>query len=184
MNESMEKRLYHIITPFEKESITPTTIEAATPFIDSSTLNEDLKVINVTSEALSVAKSMTAYYLARDFARQGHRTLLVELDFYAPKFNRWFFEASAFDVFDAIQYKTGLDVAVHPLSDHLDVLCSGEHKAGIRAFFLSRSFKQFIHQAKASYDKVIIDAPLLNPHKDVFILRDYANATIIVHARL
>ena len=183
MNACMEKRHYHIIAPLRTNQTETLSVDSI-PTFDATTLDASLKVINVTSETLSESKSMTAYSLARSFAREGHRTILLELDFRSPVLLQWLCENNVLKLEDVIQDATSLASAIMPLSDHLDMLCGAERTEGIAGFFLGRVFKQFIHRLKDSYDKVIIDAPPLNKHKDALILRDYACATIVVHPRV
>lgn len=184
MNACMEQKHYHIISPFENGGYHESIKLDNVSLIDTTSLSDDLHIINVTSDTLEKTKSHTAYMLALDYANKGYKTLFLDMDLRKTKSSSWVKEKSCVDVFAIIKEGIPVEDVCYKEVPNLDIICSENIHTGITEFLISRAFKQFIYGLKNTYDKILIDAPSLLHHKEALILRDYACGTIIVHDRL
>ena len=62
----------------------------------------------------------------------------------------------------------------------LDVLVRGALNVPPADLLHSRAFENFLHEAAAEYDIVVLDAPPFLPHSDAMILGRLADSTLLI----
>ena len=140
--------------------------------------------ILVTSSEIGEGKTTTAAALARSFADDGFRVLLVDADLRRPRLSRVFdlrprqYLESVLDGTAALD-----DVVVHDTKSGLSWVCSnGSSKNPVRALS-SDQFKNFLDHCTQSYDFVILDsAPVLHVVDSVLLASLCQHVVFIVEA--
>jgi len=139
-----------------------------------------LDVISVITLDAFARSEKIALRIARDFAAQGERTLLVDLDLRTSRLNGLATVTAPKGLSESVRDNQAFTNA---LEDNLDILHTGAPLADIPAFLLSRGFKQFFHSLKEGYDKIVLVTPPLNQYKDALIISNYASGEVVVHTQ-
>lgn len=147
-------------------------------FID---LDNQPRVLVVTSATPGEGKTMTATNLAIALAQTGRKTLVIDADLRRPRV------ATTLGVDPAIGFTTALvgrtdisdAIQVHEPSG-LHVLASGAKPPNPTEILQARVTKDFISRLRQSYDMVVIDAPPLLPVADAAVLASIADGCLLV----
>ncbi len=163
-------------------------------------VDEQAKLIMVTSSVAREGKSTTVASLAISVARAGARVALVDLDLHNPALGRFFdvadrpgFTEAALDlapidkVVHHIPISVGAANAKHLNNGHgvarLDVIASGALPLNPGEFVESAAAERILTQLRERYDFVFVDAPPLLPVSDAISLSAKIDAMIVL-ARL
>ena len=128
------------------------------------TPQNDGGAILVTSSEIGEGKTTTAAALARSFADDGFRVLLVDADLRRPRLSR-IFDLKPKQFLESVLDGTAEldDAVVHDTKSDLAWICSnGSSKNPVRALS-SEQFRKFLDHCKQVYDFVILNsAPVLH----------------------
>ncbi|ASJ75527.1 AAA family ATPase [Granulosicoccus antarcticus] len=118
------------------------------------------KSIALTSAGTSVGVTMTAISLAREFANQGQRTLLLDLNLARPMVQQ---ATGTFSLHGISNYlMSGLfdDIVVQDTRSPLDIIGIGNVPAQtFQTFLQGGEFKESLTALMALYDRIIVDCP-------------------------
>lgn len=139
-------------------------------------------VLQVTSLDDGNGVSYAASALALAWAKQRKRVLLVEAD-YRRRQQNWLFKVADNPGLSSItgEQHRWQDVLVRNIKDMpLDVLVRGSLDVPPADLLRSLAFENFLHDAAAEYDIVLLDAPSFLPYSDAMILGRLADSTLLI----
>ncbi|HEY8549364.1 MAG TPA: CpsD/CapB family tyrosine-protein kinase [Vicinamibacterales bacterium] len=178
MNPAFEERIvtsghvpFHAVEQYRQLAAT----------LHEAQMDRGLKVVMVTSAVLGEGKSLTAANLALTLSESyRRRVLLVDADLRRPILH---------DVFD-VPGSTGLSDGLHrvqpvpfttfQLSPTLTLLPAGRPDADPMAGLTSKRMTQFIAEARARFDWVIIDTPPVVLMPDAHLLAGMTDTVVVV----
>lgn len=143
---------------------------------------EKLRMLAVTSTIPSEGKSLVASNLAIVLAQTGLKTLLVDADLRRPSVHKAFqlhspvglssYLSEEADTLDAITHKTEVP--------NLDVICCGAVPATPSELIGSARMNDFLEQARARYDRVVLDCPPISAVSDPLVIAARAEGVVFV----
>ncbi len=146
-------------------------------------LNDQPKVILITSVGRDEGKTTTAYNLAIASAHSGKRTLLLELDLRSSSV------ADALDVppdphaaIEPLRYYNSRSDSVRlvPEIENLYVVPSPGPQRQAAAIIESSELRRLLEDARRRFDMVVIDTPSITKCNDAFLLEPLTDGLIIV----
>jgi capsular exopolysaccharide synthesis family protein len=150
-------------------------------FID---VDQDSKVVVVTSALPAEGKSTTAINLAITLSQTGQRVLLIEGDLRRPKLPEYLHREPTVGLTTVLIGKVALEEAIQPWGkDGLHVITSGTTPPNPAELLQSHAMETILAKARADYDIVLVDAPPLLPVTDGALLAAQANGAIMVVRR-
>ena len=149
--------------------------------IQYSNLDNNLKVILVTSSTQSEGKTSTSSNLAISMAQSDKKVLLIDCDFRRSNVHK---------VFHILNVKGLTNVLAENLDYHeilnsvglpnLDILTSGPKPPNPSEILGSARMEAFIKKVSEEYDVIILDAPPILPVADSMVLSRLADGIILV----
>lgn len=152
--------------------------------IEFANIDEDLKVVMVTSSQQNEGKSTVIANLAVSFANlEDKRVLIIDGDLRNPTVHRMFGISNTFGVTDILRGNKDIkDCIVKVDIEGLDILSAGKVPPNPAEMLGSKRMKEFINSIKEDYDYVFIDAPPIGIVTDAGIISTYTDGTILVVA--
>jgi capsular exopolysaccharide synthesis family protein len=149
--------------------------------IQYSSVDQELKVIMVTSSGPAEGKSTTVANLAVTFAQLGKKVLLVDADLRKPTVHYTFGVNNLFGFTTVLTKQRSLESVVRETEiQDLYVLTSGPIPPNPAELLISKSMEQFIEEAKEQFDYVLFDTPPLLAVADPQILANQCDGSILV----
>ncbi|WP_435419279.1 polysaccharide biosynthesis tyrosine autokinase [Parerythrobacter aurantius] len=124
----------------------------------------------ITSAQQSEGKSLVAYGIARSFAREGRRVLVVDADLRRPSQHAIFGVGRERGLTDVLTRQIAPADAVIAAGPNLDLMASGPLPPSVPEYFSGQSFEEFREWANGSYDVVIYDGPPVMGLADTVLL--------------
>ena len=147
----------------------------------STSLNEQLKTLVVTSAGPSEGKSKTASNLAVVFAKSGSKVLLIDADMRKPTLFKKFNLFNTTGLSTVLNSEKSLDSAVKQTDiENLFVLTSGPRPENPSELLDSAKMSQLIEEARDQYDMVIFDLPPIVVVTDAQILASKVDGSLLV----
>lgn len=145
-----------------------------------SNVDTPAKVIMSTSSVPGEGKTTLSIALAYNLARMGGRVLLVEGDLRRRALNQYFNHANeSTSLLSVLSGNATRDEAsFHDTKLGLDVILGANSKVNAADVFSSDRFREFIEDARAHYDHVVVDTPPVLVVPDTRIMGQYADAII------
>lgn len=138
------------------------------------------RTLLITSAGPSEGKTTVATCIATVMAQAGQRVLLIDCDLRRPRVHRVFHKSSDVGVTTAL-LDDDIDAAVMPTDiPNLSVIPAGPIPPNPAELLQSERFKTFLDQAKARFDRVIIDSPPVVAVTDAAILSTITDGTVLV----
>jgi len=142
------------------------------------------QTIAVTSASPQEGKSTIAIGLATTMAQSGSRTLLVDADMRRPRLHK------TFELRDVGAGLSSLIVGEGELKDivksdvlpGLDLLICGPIPPNPAELLHAKGFAQLLESLKHHYDRIIFDAPPVNPVSDPMVLASMVDGVVLVVA--
>jgi protein-tyrosine kinase len=149
--------------------------------IQFSSVDQELKLIMVTSSGPGEGKSTTVSNLAVVFATQGKRVLLVDADLRKPTVHYTFNLSNTTGLTNVLTKSASLAAAVSDTQeDNLFVLPSGPIPPNPAELMGSKAMAEFMAEAKKEFDIVLFDTPPVLAVADAQILATQCDGTILV----
>lgn len=150
--------------------------------IQFSSLDKKNKIIAVTSTKPSEGKSTVIYKLAKSFADNGERVILIDCDLRSPSLYEI---AGINDNVGVTNYLTGkvsIQRAINKDRDqaNLDLIFTGPVPPNPAEILASQVFKKFIEDLSEVYDYVFIDTPPVGLFTDASIVSTVCDGVIFV----
>lgn len=157
--------------------------------IEFSQMDQALKVINIVSTNPNEGKSSVSRNLARIFADQYPKVLLIDCDLRNPSLNRQFHVSNAMGLTNLLtRFKEGMVIQNAEEIQYLDTgtentlyfLSAGVRVPDPTEVLSSRRFSRFIETAKKEFDVVILDCPPIFTVADGVPISNVADGTLFV----
>ncbi|MYL49363.1 polysaccharide biosynthesis tyrosine autokinase [Halobacillus litoralis] len=146
-----------------------------------TTVDEDLETMLVTSASPSEGKSITTANTATVFAQQGKKTLLIDADLRKPTVHYTFRVSNTSGLSNYLVGKQQVtELARQTDVENLDVITCGPIPPNPSELLGSRKMKQFIEEAKQTYDMIIFDTPPVLAVTDSQVLSNFVDGVLLV----
>lgn len=147
--------------------------------VNHGLMEEEKKVILVTSAEASEGKSSVSISLAKAYARAGKRTVLIDFDTRRPVLHtEWKVEKGP-DIVDTLR-DPFMHMAPVTVEKNLDLVPCFSHPDD-PAELLSSTFRQFVKQVSetSTYQVIIVDSPPLLPVADTLIMAPHVSGVVV-----
>ena len=170
---------YRIIVKENPSSIVSESYRKAKVSLDFASLDNPLKVIQITSSLQGEGKTTTAINLAASYAEDGKKVLLVDLDLRRPKLHRAFKIENKNGIVDVLANKITLDEAIKE-KDGLYLLNKGSDVPFPTSLLNSVAIVSLFETLKANFDIIIVDCPPVLAVSDAVVISKYSDGCIFV----
>ena len=150
--------------------------------IQFSNIDENLKVLCVTSSGPLEGKTTTSCNLAETFAQSGHRVLLIDGDLRKPRVHKVFRLSGSKGITNLLAGQMNLEEVTHLVGSGLNVIPCGPIPPNPSELLGSKRMKELLDELKKHYDIIIIDAPPVGVVTDSAILSTIVDGTVLVVA--
>jgi capsular exopolysaccharide synthesis family protein len=134
----------------------------------------------ITSSQQSEGKSLIAYGIARSFAREGRKVLVVDADLRRPSQHQIFGVSREKGLTDILTRQIAPADAIIPVMPNLDLIASGPLPPSVPEYFSGPSFKEFREWARENYEVVVFDGPPVMGLADTVLLAQKIEHLIFV----
>lgn len=149
--------------------------------IDFSSIDEELKVIMLTSAGPSEGKSTTATNLAVVYAQSERKVLIIDSDLRKPTMHHTFNKSNRIGLTNVLAGRNTLsDAIVETDIPNLDVLPSGPIPPNPSEILSSKRMTAVLEELKEQYDMVVIDTPPALAVADAQIMATKCDGVILV----
>ena len=150
--------------------------------IQFSSLDKKNKVISITSTKPSEGKSTVIYKLAKSFADNGDKVILLDCGLRSPSISEI---AGINDNVGITNYLTGkvnIQRAINKDREqsNLDMIFTGPVPPNPAEILASETFKEFIEDLSKEYDYVFIDTPPVGLFTDASLVSTISDGVIFV----
>ena len=152
--------------------------------IEYSNVDENIKVIMVTSSKQNEGKSTVISNLAVSFASlEDKKVLIIDGDLRNPTVHRTFGISNIYGVTDILLgYKTFEECVGSVGSSNLDILTTGKIAPNPSEMLGSSRMREFINSIRDSYDYIFIDTPPIGIVTDAGVMSSFVDGTVLVIA--
>lgn len=122
-----------------------------------SYMSEEDKVLAVTSTAKKEGKTTVAFSLAKVFADNGSRTLLIDMDFSNRALQGYLLKApdKCHGITDYVAGETSYEDVIKHYRSRFDIAFAGNKNVK----YIDPGFAEFFNKAREEYDYIIVDMP-------------------------
>lgn len=173
---------YSVITNEQPHSAVSEQYRKVRTAIDYSSLDKDLKVINLTSTYPGEGKTVTAINLATVYSQTKQKTLIIDLDLRKPKIHRAFKIKNDGGVCEYIKNNHHIKEGIVEVDEYLDVLVAGKKVPFPAEVLVSKKMTTMIDELREMYDRIIIDCPPLTAVTDATIISNFCDGTVFIVA--
>ena len=150
--------------------------------IQFSNVDENLKVICVTSSGPSEGKTTTSCNLAETFAQSGKRVLLIDGDLRKPRVHKVFKISGTKGITNLLAGQMKLEEVTNYVGSDLTVIPCGPIPPNPSELLASKRMKELLDELRNLYDIIIIDAPPVGVVTDSAILSTIVDGILLVVA--
>ncbi|HET7489524.1 MAG TPA: polysaccharide biosynthesis tyrosine autokinase [Acidimicrobiales bacterium] len=146
-------------------------------------IDRPLRVVQVTSPAVSEGKSTTAANLAVALARAGRHVVVMCCDLRRPRVHEFFGISNDVGLTSVLMGEASLDQALQrPPGDGLplEILASGPLPPNPSELLSGRHFAEVLALVRERADVVVVDSPPVLPVSDAAVLAGLVDATVLV----
>lgn len=176
----------------ENENKVITLINPSSPYVEAykklqlniqySSVDKDIKVIEVTSTEANEGKTITSVNLAATYALKNKKVIIVDLDLRKPKIHKIFNRHNENGVVDVVTENVKFEDAIYHHESGVDVLVRGLNTPQIELFLESDKLTNFINELKEKYDVVILDCPPTTVVTDSILISKNSDGIVFVVA--
>lgn len=176
----------------ENENKVITLINPSSPYVEAykklqlniqySSLDKDIKVIEVTSTEANEGKTITAVNLAATYTLKNKKAIIIDLDLRKPKIHKIFNIHNENGVVDVVTENTKFEDAVYHHESGVDVLVRGSNTPQVELFLESDKLANFINELKEKYDAIILDCPPTTVVTDSILISKNTDGIVFVVA--
>ncbi|ABC64531.1 GumC family protein [Erythrobacter litoralis] len=131
---------------------------------------DGVKDVLITSSQQSEGKSFVAYGIARSFAREGRKVLVVDADLRRPSQHSMFGVSREVGLTNILTRQVAPAEAIQNVLENIDLVPSGPLPPSVPEYFTGPSFVEFRNWAREKYDIVIFDGPPVMGLADTVLL--------------
>lgn len=149
--------------------------------IQFTSIDDDIKIITVTSAMAGEGKTTTIANLATAFAQTGKSVVLVDADLRKPAVHKMFDLPNLRGLTNAVIHDQPItDLVCDTNVENLKVLPAGPIPPNPSELLGSKSMKNLIANLSEAYDYVFIDAPPVAIVTDAAIIANMSHGVILV----
>lgn len=175
-------RKYSVITKQEPHSAISEQYRKIRTAIDFSSIDQQVKVVNLTSTFPGEGKTITAINLATVYSQTKKKTLVIDMDLRKPKIHRAFKLKNELGVSNYVMNNHKIEQDIVHVNDYLDVLVSGKKVPFPAEVLVSKKIEEMMDELREIYDIIIIDCPPLTAVTDASIISRFCDGTVFVCA--
>jgi tyrosine-protein kinase Etk/Wzc len=198
-NEALKGRMRDLVTHYEPKSQAAESFRALRTNLQFLRFELKGKLLLLTSSFVQEGKTLNAVNLALSMAQAGHKVLLIDADLRKPSVHRVFGIAREPGVTDFVlgnynwreitcsisDIMLGDFEIEHILQtpglDNLHVVPAGVKPPNPTEILSSERFREFLREAKQSYDFIFIDSPPLLPVADAAEIAPLMDGVFLVY---
>ncbi|MBN8235130.1 CpsD/CapB family tyrosine-protein kinase [Halobacillus kuroshimensis] len=174
-------RAKNLVTKNNPKSPIAEQFRAIRTNLQFTSVDKDLETMVVTSANPSEGKSVTTANVAVVFAQQGKRVLLVDADLRKPTIHYTFRVPNTIGLSNyLIGAQKVSEIASHTDLNKLDVITCGPIPPNPSELLGSNKMKEFIEEAKQTYDMIIFDTPPVHAVTDSQVLGNFVDGVLLV----
>lgn len=149
-----------------------------------SNVDEDIKVIMVTSSQQNEGKSTVISNLSASFGSlEDNRVLIIDGDLRNPTVHRKFGISNASGLTDILLGKKDFEDCIGSVKEsNIDILTTGNIPPNPSEVLGSDRMKKFIKSIRDNYDYIFIDSPPIGIVTDAAVMCSYVDGVILVVA--
>lgn len=147
-------------------------------------IDKENQVLLFTSAQAEEGKTTTIANTALSFAKAGKKTLLIECDLRKARIHDVFNLNQAPGLTNVLAKKSELENVIHNIGGelNLDIVTAGPLPPAPTELLASNAMENFMREARASYDMILIDAPPILNVTDAALLSRLVDGIIMVIA--
>jgi len=177
-NNSQARHLISITNPKSPISEAYRTLRTNISF---SAVDEDLRVIMVTSAGPGEGKSTTVANLAATYAQSDKRTVLVELDLRKPTVHKTFKLSNRLGISHVLTKQASLDEVIQDTEiPNLSAITAGMIPPNPSELVGSKALGAILDQLKEQFDQIIIDTPPVLALTDAQLISTHCDGVVLV----
>ncbi len=170
-----------LITRFSPKSPISESYRSLRTNVQFSDIDRPKRVILITSSASKEGKSTTAVNFAVTLAQMGSKVLLVDSDLRRPSLHGFFSLDKTYGLSNLLIGSLKLaDVIKKTPVEKLDVITSGDVPPNPAELVSSNAMKDFIDEARAQYQYIVIDSPPVIAVTDAAVLATRVDGVMLV----
>ncbi|KDR94672.1 capsular exopolysaccharide family [Peptoclostridium litorale DSM 5388] len=151
--------------------------------IEFANVDNDKKLILITSSKQAEGKSTTVANLAVTMANMGKKVVIVDGDLRRPRVHKIFGHTKIGGVTEILLSHCSYKGCVKKTEvENLDIITSGQTPPNPSEMLSSNSMKQILEEVRNDYDYVFIDSPPVAAVADAVILSGMADGVVLVCA--
>lgn len=144
-------------------------------------VQNDLKVVMVTSALPGEGKTLTATNLALTLSESYHlKVLLIDADLRRPTLHTVFSVDSAIGLVEGLRAEGDQKLSLHRVSPYLTLLPAGQPTSDPMSILTADRMKRVIEEARQMFDWVIVDTPPIGLLPDANLLSAVVDGAIFV----
>jgi len=179
MSQSVNKR--YLITLAEPKSPISEAYRSLRTSIDFSSIDENIKVILVTSAGPGEGKSTTIGNMAVTYAQAERRVVLIDADLRKPTEHHTFNISNRLGLSSILSQQCSLEEAIQNTDiPNLSVITSGPIPPNPAEMMASQRMSKLLEELKGKFDAVLIDSPPLLAVTDAHILSTRCDGVVLV----
>jgi capsular exopolysaccharide synthesis family protein len=149
--------------------------------IQFSAIDEDLKVLMVTSAGPGEGKSTTIANLAVAYAQSDKKVLLIDADLRKPTIHHTFIVTNRWGLTNLLTNQAVIEEVIRSSSiPNLDILTSGPVPPNPSEILSSKRMNTLLEELKKRYDIILVDTPPAIAVTDAQILATRCDGVILV----
>ncbi|MEK4251416.1 CpsD/CapB family tyrosine-protein kinase [Paenibacillus sp. FSL W7-1287] len=149
--------------------------------ISFSAVDEDLRVIMVTSAGPGEGKSTTVANLAATYAQSDKRTVLIELDLRKPTVHKTFKLSNRLGISHVLTKQASLDEVIQDTNiPNLSAITAGLIPPNPSELVGSKALGSILEQLKEQFDQIIIDTPPVLALTDAQLISTHCDGVVLV----
>jgi len=171
----------HLIALLNPRSPVTESYRALRTNIDFSSVDEQTRVIMVTSAGPEEGKSTVVGNLAVTYAQDERRVLLIDADMRKPTVHRTFQLSNRYGLSSFLSRQIDLENAIQESGvPNLNVMTAGPIPPNPAEMLNSNSMTKLMEQLRESYDVVLIDTPPILAVTDAQLLASKSDGVLMV----
>jgi len=181
MSQSQSEQMRHLITVTNPKSPISEAYRTLRTNISFSAIDEELKVLMVTSAGPGEGKSTTVANLAATYAQSDKRTVLVELDLRKPTVHKIFKLSNRLGISHVLTKQATLEEVIQDTAiPNLSAITAGMIPPNPSELVGSKALGKIIEQLCELFDQVIIDTPPVLALTDAQLISTHCDGVVLV----
>ncbi|MFC6333764.1 CpsD/CapB family tyrosine-protein kinase [Paenibacillus septentrionalis] len=181
MSQSPNNQARHLISVTNPKSPISEAYRTLRTNISFSAIDEDLKVIMVTSSGPGEGKSTTVANLAVTYAQSEKRTVLIELDLRKPTVHKTFNLSNRVGISHVLTKQAALEEVIQDTAiPNLSAITAGIIPPNPSELVGSKALGSILDQLKEQFDQIIIDTPPVLALTDAQLISTHCDGVVLV----